>query len=135
MLPAGVGRELGRQGRGNPETLQNGVVKSGYRADTAAGEGEDQHAAGAGDAGRRVLEVHDQRGLAIGPGRNRPVGGAGPENGRVEERAPLMAGSQPGRITRTAYDSLVTQNMRHGPFVLVATTTTFFCAGCHNHDK
>jgi len=58
------GRELGRQGRGNPKTRQNGVVKSGYRADTAAGEGENQHAAGAGDPGQRVLEVHDQRGLA-----------------------------------------------------------------------
>src|SRR5271157_71807 len=43
-LSAVIGPRLARQGRGDPEAGQHGVIEAGYRADAAAGEGKDQHA-------------------------------------------------------------------------------------------
>ena len=58
---------------------QHAVVKAGHGADLRADEGENEQPAGAGDTGVRVLQVQAECGLVVGPGRDQPVGAAGPE--------------------------------------------------------
>ena len=76
------------QGPGEAEAGQVGVVEAGDRADPVAGQGEDHQAVGAGDAGPGVAQVDAERGLAVGPGRDQPVGAALPaEATAVKKRA------------------------------------------------
>ena len=75
---------LGRRGWSRdrwrePEPGQQSGAEAGYAADLAAREGEHHHPGRVETGIGRCAPVHAECGLAVGPGRDEPDFGAGPE--------------------------------------------------------
>src|SRR5215467_14923755 len=69
------------QGAGEAEVGQDAGVEAGHGADLVAGEGDDDQPGRVPDASLRVLEVHAEGGLPVGPGRYEAGSPAWPEGG------------------------------------------------------
>src|SRR5215831_3035817 len=73
------------QGAGEAEPGEHAVVEPRDAADPAAGQGEDLQPRRAGDARVGVPDVGAEGGLAVGAGRDHPVGAALPEGHHTQE--------------------------------------------------
>jgi hypothetical protein len=84
-------RRSAGQGAGQTELRERAGIEAGHGADAVAGQGEDEQPGRVEDSGLRILGVHAERGLAVGPGRDEAGPAAGAEPGGGEEPGDQLA--------------------------------------------